>query len=191
VNGWELRELRLRGGLTLRQVARAAGTADTNVSAYERGAKIPDPRTLSRLLASVAAGSNSPIHTRHLMTVPATAASLRRGLRDAWTIADLLRLIREMRANLTFLTSPADREAFFAQPSTTGDQRWDAMLAGNVEDLAIREGTDVPAWTRGGALPEFWFVGGIPSLRAYAFAYSPFSLQIRGVMVDPADLESV
>lgn len=78
-----------------------------------------------------------------------------------------------------------------AAPSTTGDPRWDALLAGAVEDLALQQGVPAPVWTQGHALPEFWFVGSMPSLQAYAFAYSPFSLQVRGVMLDPADLESV
>jgi transcriptional regulator with XRE-family HTH domain len=191
MEGWELRRRRRVQGLTLREVARAAGTDETNLSAYERGAKVPNQRTLNRVLASIAAGSNSPVHVRHLLTAPATAASLRRGLREGWRTSELLRLIREMRSNAKFVTNDADREAFFAEPSTTGDQRWDAMLAGSVEDLAMRDGQSVPAWTRGGSLPHFWFVSEMPGLRAYAFAHSPFSLQIRGVMVDPADLESV
>jgi transcriptional regulator with XRE-family HTH domain len=191
MEGWELRSYRRGQGLTLSEVARAAGTAETNVSAYERGAKVPSRRTLKRLVASVAAGSNSPVHAGQLLTVPATAASLRKGLRDGWPTSDLLRLIREMRSNSKFVTTAADRKAFFAEPSTTGDQRWDAMLAGCVEDLAMRDGFSVPKWTRGKSLRQFWFVSSMPSLRAYAFAHSPFSLQIRGVMVDPADLESV
>ena len=84
-----------------------------------------------------------------------------------------------------------DRDAFFAEPSATGDQRWDAMLAANVEDLALMMGVEPPAWSKGHALPEFWFVGSMPELHAYAFAYSPFPMQVRGVMIDPAGLESV
>jgi transcriptional regulator with XRE-family HTH domain len=191
MDGWELREQRRAQGLTLREVARAAGTDETNLSAYERGAKVPNRRTLTRVLASIAAGANSPVHTRHLLTAPAAAAALRKGLREGWRTSELLRLIREMRSNAKFVGNAADREAFYAEPSTTGDQRWDAMLAGSVEDLALRDGQSVPEWTRGGPLPQFWFVSSMPSLRAYAFAHSPFSLQVRGVMVDPADLESV
>lgn len=81
--------------------------------------------------------------------------------------------------------------AFFAEPSTTGDPRWDALLAGSTEDLAMRDGFPVPDWSRGHALPTFWFVGSPPSLQAYSFARSSFSLQFRGVMIDSADLESV
>jgi len=110
---------------------------------------------------------------------------------DGWKNADLLRLVREMRSNSAQVVIPADRAIFLAEPSTTGDARWDAMLAGSVEELAMRNAWEVPEWTRGHALPTFWFVGSSPSLRAYAFARSPFPLQVRGVMVDPADLESV
>lgn len=191
MNGWEIRARRLREGLTLRAVARAAGTSQSNLSAYERGAKTPSARTVCRILAVIDAGRNSPVFTQRLMTAAATAAALRAGLRQGWRTADLLRLIREMRSNSRHATVPADRAAFLAEPSTTGDPRWDAMLAGNAEDLALTMGIEPPRWTNGHALPEFWFVGSTPDLQAYAFAYSPFSLQIRGVMVDPADLESV
>lgn len=189
--GWDLRERRREAGLTLRSVARAAGTSESNVSAYERGAKPPRPVTLHRLDAVVAAGAGSPIHRRSLVTVPAAAAALRAGLKAGWPTADLLRLVREMRSNARFVNTRRDRAAFFAEPSTTGDQRWDAMLAGSVEDLALRQGFAPPPWCAGHALPTFWFVGSAPSLHAYAFARSPFPLHVRGVMVDPGDLEAV
>jgi len=54
---------------------------------------------LRRLLSGIDAGSDSVVHRRSLMTAPATAAALRKGLRDNWTTADLLRLVREMRSN--------------------------------------------------------------------------------------------
>lgn len=191
MRGWELRERRRSAGLTLREVARAAGTSETNLSAYERGTKQPGPRTLSRLLAMIDVGADSPVHRSSLMTVASTAAALRKGLRERWATADLLRLVREMRSNAKFAVSAADRAAFFAEPSTTGDPRWDAMLAGSVEDLALRARVTPPRWTHGKALPEFWFVSPMRSMQAYAFSHSPFSLQVRGVMVDPADLEAV
>jgi len=167
------------------------GTSDTNLSAYERDVKRPNRRTLARAIAAIDAGAGSPIHTRQLVTVPAAAALLRKGLKEQWTTPDLLRVIREMRSNAKFVERPADRLAFFAEPSTTGDARWDAMLAGNVEELALAGHFPAPAWTQGHALAQFWFVGSMPSLVAYSFARSPMSLQIRGVMIDPADLESV
>lgn len=188
---WEVRDRRQAQGLSLRQVARAAGTSETNVSAYERGTKEMRPATCDRILAGIEAGAASPIHRHRLSTFPAAAAALRRGLREQWSTADLLRLVRELRAHLALLSTPQDRAAFFAAPTTTGDPRWDAMLAGNAEDLSLRSGRPPPEWCRGHALPTFWFVGAAPSLQAYAFARSPFALQVRGVMVDPTDLEAV
>jgi len=191
MRGWDIRERRRSAGLTLRQVARAAGTSESNLSAYERDAKRPNAKTLRRVLAAVDAGASSPVHAMNLMTVPATAAALRAGIKLGWPVADLLRLVREMRNNAAFATSDVDRAIFLAEPSTTGDRRWDVLLAGCVEDMEMKSGRVPPEWTRSGALPEFWFPGSTPSLRGYAFGYSPFSLQIRGVMLDPASLESV
>src|SRR5450432_430965 len=119
MDGWELRGRRRAQGLTLRQVARAAGTSETNVSAYERDIKKPSARTLARLIRVIDAGSESHLHRRSLLTVPATAAALRRGLREGWRTSDLLRLIREMRSNSVYALSEHERAAFFAQPSTT------------------------------------------------------------------------
>jgi hypothetical protein len=161
------------------------------VAAYERGAKRPSAETLQRLLSVIAAGSASPIHRHRLMTVPATAAALRAGLRRGESTAGLLRSVREMRSHAGRITRPADRQAFFAQPSTTGDQRWDALLAGVVEHWALTHDWEPPRWTRGKTLPTFWFVGSSPNLQAYAFGHSPMSLQVRGVLLDPADLEAV
>jgi transcriptional regulator with XRE-family HTH domain len=191
VYGWELRDRRRRAGSTLAAVARAAGTSETNLSAYERGAKRPNAATLRRLSAIIDAGAGSTIHQNALLTVPAAAAALRHGIKAGWDTADLLRIVREMIAHAKFAVTPTDEAAFLAAPSTTGDQRWDALLAGAVEDLALRDGRDVPEWTKGHALPTFWFVGSLREMDAYSFGYSPFPLQVRGVMIDPADLASV
>lgn len=192
MEGWELRRRRHAAGLTLRQVARAAGTSETNVSAYERGAKPASVRTMTRLLAAVDAGIQSPVHGQELLTFPSAATVLRRGLRQGWRTADLLRVVRELRVALSLLRDdPRDLAVYFAEPSTTGDQRWDAMLAANAEDLALERGLTPPPWSAGHVLPTFWFVGNAPALQAYAFARSPISMQVRGVLVDPADLVAV
>lgn len=189
--GWQIRDRRRGAGLTARQVAEAIGTSETNVAAYERGDKTPNPATLVRLLAAIDAGGDSPIFVNRLLTVPAAAAALRKGLRAGWPTRDLLRLVRESRSNAKWVERAEDLTVFFAAPSTTGDRRWDALLAGSTEDLALRRAVPVPSWTHGNALPTFWFVGESRFFDAYALAHSPASLKVRGVMLDPADLESV
>ena len=189
--GWDFRSARREAGLTLSQVARAAGTAETNVSAYERGSKRPSAATAQRMKAVVAAGRESPIHRNSLLTVPAAAAALRDGLKHGWPTADLLRLIREMVSNSKWVESAVDIEAFFTQPSTTGDQRWDAMLAGVAEHLSLEAGRKAPAWTTGHAIRPLWFVGSVSSLDSMALASSAPSLRIRGVVIDQESLTAV
>ena len=193
VDGWELRERRIEQGLTAAQVARATGTATSNVAAYERGDKRPDSKTLRRLVAAIDAGAESPIHRASLLTVPATAAAIRRDVRTAGrSTGDTLRFVREMINNAEFAVgSERDRMAYFAEPSTTGDRRWDALLAGVTALLAQRHGFGVPAWTTRRAVRPFWFVGSTDGLHALAYAHSPVPLAVRGVFIDPADLESV
>ena len=191
VSGYELRSARQESGLNLATVARAAGTSATNVSAYERGAKRANADTLARLDAAVRAGSHSPIHRNRLVTVPAAAAAIRSGLRHGWSTADLLRIVRELRNNAAHLRNDTDLAAFYARPSTTGDRRWDALLAGVTEMDALRDGRDVPGWARGHDLPHLWFVGSSPSLHAHALVHTPASLAVRGVVLDGASLESV
>lgn len=188
---YELRSARQESGLSLAAVARAAGTSATNVSAYERGAKRASDATSARLWAAVRAGSDSPIHRNRLVTVPAAAAAIRSGLRDGWSTADLLRVVRELRSNASHLGNDADRASFYSQPSTTGDRRWDALLASVTEMDALRDRRDVPAWARGHELPHLWFVGSSPSLHPHALVHTPSPLAARGIVLDGASLESV
>lgn len=188
---YELRSERQASGLTMAAVARAAGTSTPNVSAYERGTKKPSDATLRRLSGAISIGADSPIHVNRLMTVPAAASAIRAGLRDGWSAGDLLRLVRELRSNSKFIRDDSEWNVFYAQPSTTGDRRWDAMLAGVTEMDALRSGRDVPSWARGHSLPHLWFVGSNPGMHAYSLAHTPASLAFRGVVVDGASLESV
>lgn len=191
VHGWELREQRRTAGLTARQVAHAAGTSETNVAAYERDAKTPNDATRNRIMLAIDAGRTSPVHVNGLLTVPATAGAIRKALRAGWSVGDVLRLVRESRSNAKWVAQPKDAAAFFAAPSTTGDRRWDALLAGSTEQLFLRRAWQPPRWTVGVALPAFWFVSANRDFDAYALGHSPASLKVRGVMIDPADLESV
>lgn len=187
----DLRCLRLSSGLTTAALARAAGTSESNVAAYERGAKNPAPETLARLHALIAAGSGSPIFVHNLLTVPAAAAALRGGLRKGWRTADLLRVVRECLSNARWAASQIDRDAFMLAPSTTGDRRWDALLAGAVEHDCLEAGAPVPVWTHGKTAGGLWFVGDNHDFYAHALANSPTPLRLRGVLLDPADLTSV
>jgi len=42
-------------------------------------------------------------------------------------------------------------------PGPAGDDRWDVLLAGLAEHLAMRDGKDTPGWSASRALRRFWF----------------------------------
>jgi hypothetical protein len=42
-------------------------------------------------------------------------------------------------------------------PGPTGDERWDVLLAGLAEHLAMRDGQDAPGWSASRSLQRFWF----------------------------------
>jgi hypothetical protein len=97
--------------------------------------------------------------TRTLQTIGETAAQIRRCL-AAPDEREALRWVAQFVAE--FRRAPrADRPALVAdEPPTTGDRRWDAMLAGVVEHLCFHHHLAVPAWALrpDRFLDRWWFV---------------------------------
>lgn len=191
MDGWTLRSRRREAGLTAAQVARVTGTSESNITAHERGDKIPGERTLQRVVDAIDMGSASAVFVHRLMTVPEASSAIRFGLRNGWTLREFLRIVREHRSNAKWVSRPEDRKVFFARPATTGDMRWDAMLAGSTEDLALRSAVPPPEWTTMVRLKSSWFVAQNPAFNEYLRMHSSAPFNSRGVMVDPDALESV
>jgi transcriptional regulator with XRE-family HTH domain len=177
--------------LTAAQVARVTGTSESNVAAYERGDKVPGPLTLQRMVDAIDAGSESAIFVNGLITTPQASAAIRSGLRRGWTTRELLRIVRELRSNSKWVVRPIDQRLFFARPSTTGDRRWDALLAGATEELATLGSIPIPEWAEDVRLEDQWFVTEDPAFNEYLLANSPEPFRSRNVMIDPDALESV
>jgi hypothetical protein len=90
--------------------------------------------------------------------------------------------------------APADRPGLVAdEPSPTGDRRWDALLAGIVEQLCFDHLLPVPEWALrpDRFLDQWWFVTPYRSLHPSAFVATPAALANRGVFIHGASLESV
>jgi transcriptional regulator with XRE-family HTH domain len=191
VDGWTLRSHRRKAGLTAAEVARVTGTSESNVAAYERGDKVPGAVTLERLVDAIAAGSDSAIYGKGLVTTPQAAAAIRFGLRHDWTPEELLQVVREQRAHAKWVSHPIDQRVFFARPSTTGDRRWDALLAGSIEEMAARRHVRLPEWTTGVRLEQTWYVTDDPARHDFLLAHSPEPFRSRGVLLDPSALEAV
>jgi hypothetical protein len=71
------------------------------------------------------------------------------------------------------------------EPVSTGDARFDALLAAIAEYLCAREGLNAPTWVQDPSrfLDQWWFVSGIQSLHADAIVHSPISFARRGVFI--------
>lgn len=72
-----------------------------------------------------------------------------------------------------------------ARPETTGDRRFDALLAAIAEHLRAADFVPGPAWAGESDrfLDEWWFVAGLRSLEADALVHSPISFSRRGIFV--------
>lgn len=71
------------------------------------------------------------------------------------------------------------------EPASTGDDRFDSLVAAIVEFSCARHMVPAPAWVEGSSrfLEQWWFVSGLPSLHADAIAHSPISFARRGVFI--------
>ncbi len=89
---------------------------------------------------------------------------------------------------------PAQQPAMVAdEPDLTGDERWDALLAGTAEHLCYHHGLAVPAWTGAPTrfLEHWWFVSPYRSVHASALVSTPAAFANRGVFVHAGSLTSV
>ncbi len=79
-----------------------------------------------------------------------------------------------------------------AEPQSTGDARFDALLAAIAEDLCVHAGVRPPGWVHddGRFLDGMWWVSDLPSARAAALVHAPASYRRRGIMIDRHDLEA-
>jgi hypothetical protein len=75
-------------------------------------------------------------------------------------------------------------------PEPTGDERWDVLLAGLAEHLAMRDGKDAPGWSASRGLRRFWFPFDTPGARAQALVHAPAAFRRRGVFVADYEIDA-
>ncbi|MEM9033340.1 MAG: hypothetical protein AAGD18_02010 [Actinomycetota bacterium] len=127
--------------------------------------------------------------------MPLTAASLAKlvagGLQRAETQGQMLRWVRQFVADADRADDPS--ALVDDVPAGTGDERWDALIAGVVEDIAFRLGLPVPPWVREPerSLDTWWFVTRFPSLHATAFVQTPPTISAHGVFIGRDSLVNV
>jgi len=123
-----------------------------------------------------------------LQTISETAVQVRHSL-EAADEREALRWVAQFVTEFR-RAAVADRPSLIrGEPPTTGDRRWDALLAGVVEHLCFHHGLPVPDWVVRPArfLDRWWFVTPYRSLHASAFAETPAALANRGVFIHSVD----
>lgn len=182
-----VRQARLHGGYSQRALSARSGVPQPNIAAIESAGRGATVETLDRLVS--AAGAQLAVLPTTLPSVAQIAAEVahhlearhedrayRRvlGLHDALVRADAA-----LRVALTV-----------APPPSTGDVRWDALIAGVVaHDL---HGLPQPAWVHEpDRRATGWFVDDVEALHEEIRRHTPPAFKRRGVFIDAAELASV
>lgn len=100
-----------------------------------------------------------------------------------------LRTLGRALADLKELTDPIDVELALTEPPSTGDQRWDTLLAAAFRRECRNLAITAPAWTDVAALPSWWFPVYDPILTARTLQRTPIDFAARGIWLDRRALE--
>ena len=74
------------------------------------------------------------------------------------------------------------------EPSSTGDEQWDVLLAAMAEHLAAQLDLAPPEWSRSRVLATPWFPSSLRSKRMEALVSAPAAFRKHGVYLSARDL---
>ena len=125
------------------------------------------------------------------LTVPemsdAISTELKRG-DEMFALRVMANALTESRS----LTEPADVVRFLHEPNTTGDQRWNVLIAGAVARECRLRRIEAPTWTNVEGLEPWWFPALIDeSLLPLTIRQTPPELSSKGVWLDERALTAV
>ena len=183
-----LRAARRSAGLTQTQLAERLGVDQSQVARAESGRVELSAANLDRYLRACR------FRLVAVPTVRATAVELAGEIRQALKVGEsenAVRLLIQLSDNLvseelsyatTLVTTPAD----------TGDERFNAAIAGIAEWRLSQRGLPIPAWIeKTGALADKWWVDEFGVGEASIVDATPEPLRRRNVVIDQIALESV
>lgn len=193
-----LRAARVELGLSQADVADRIGTTQSAIARLESGQSDPRLSTLERYARAVGVEPVFEAGRTGTPTLERTAEEVRASLK-AEDSSEALRHVIQFLDDIDGADRAAVRRAVRVEPDGTGDERWDALLAGIAEYASRRAGLSTPGWASapGRFLRRFWFVveelmgRPMPGLAALAAGSAPPELASRGVFLDRASLESV
>ena len=182
-----LARARSAAGLTQTELAGLAGTSQSAIAAYESGSKLPSLNTLQRLLENcgyeVSLDARPRVRrgaTSLAQMAPVIAADLANGAQE-----DALRLIYGFVDDFRGSPRAGKLELIAERPGTTGDRRFDALLAATAEFLSAEGHIPAPEWAdaQDRYVEPWFFVTPSPDLHAYALARTPIAFARHGVFI--------
>lgn len=183
-----LRQARRATGLTQRALAAKARVPQPSVARVEAGARDLNVETLDTLLRSTG---------HQLIVVPtrrATAAAAAVAIGDFLTGGDHKAAFREVIQLSDDLarSSACERVVLaFSTPPTTGDRRYDNLIAGLVENYLAEAGAPTPSWLDSiPPLDEPWHIDPYTSRHPEEIEQVPTHLRWRNVILDRSELAS-
>jgi hypothetical protein len=99
------------------------------------------------------------------------------------------RLVAEFLEEFRWEPHDTRGEMLAAEPTSTGDERWDVFLAALAEHLAARDGRGGPSWVEPRSLRRLWFPFNTRAARVDALVHAPAAFRRRGVYVAAQELE--
>jgi hypothetical protein len=100
------------------------------------------------------------------------------------------KLVWEFLEEYRWEAADAQPSLLVAEPSPTGDERWDALLAALAEHLAAKHHLAPPDWAELRVLRLPWFPAQLRVQRADALVHAPAAFRKHGVYLSAADLEA-
>lgn len=193
--GAALRAARQAAGLTQLKLAERAGVGRQWLLAVESGHERAEIGLVLSVLSALGLGlatvglpaSDEPVAP---WLTAADAAEAIRGELAGGDHDFALRLLARVVADLRELTDPADLRRHLAEPSSTGDHRWDTLLAATIGRECRLRGIATPSWTKVPPLSSWWFPDDDPILTARTMQRTPIDLQVKGIWLDASALES-
>ena len=169
-------------GFSQHEAARLVGLFGSELAMYESGEKMPQDVVAHRLEALLALDKETEYAQGRYLTIPALAVRIKDDVVPSDDRNWGVRLMAQAITDVRHLRKSGDVRLFFTEPSSTGDRRWDAFIAGVAEREAHRKGLEPPSWvydpTR--VLPSFWWLTRSRGLEALAFVHAPAELKVRG-----------
>ncbi len=193
-----LRAARIELRLSQADIAERIGTTQSAIARLESGRSDPRLSTLERYARAVGVEPTFAAGRPAAPSLERTADEVRASLK-AGDASEALRHVIQFLDDIDGADRAVVRRAVRVEPDGTGDERWDALLAGIAEYVSRRAGLSVPGWASapGRFLRRFWFVieelmgRPMPGLAALSAGSAQQELASRGVFLDHASLESV